>query len=152
MELDTIVLYLCRQIKKQKYETQIEICNCLNACFLQTSNIMASGVLNPTDEEICLVQVKVNDENNNWKYKRSPQKCPLQLFVDGNKLHFFVKGLPVTSYVRIYESTKETECVSFCIDITSHEEVPLPTSLTDGSYVVIVTVCNEMYKGTFAIQ
>ena len=52
----------------------------------------------------------------------------------------------------IYESTKETECVSFCIDITSHEEVPLPTSLTDGSYVVIVTVCNEMYKGTFAIQ
>uniref|UniRef100_UPI003FEDE047 hypothetical protein n=1 Tax=Alloprevotella sp. TaxID=1872471 RepID=UPI003FEDE047 len=120
--------------------------------FMQTSNIMASGVLNPTDEEICLVQVKVNDENNNWTYKRSPQKCPLQLFVDGNKLHFFVKGLPVTSYVRIYESTKETECVSFCIDITSHEEVPLPTSLTDGSYVVIVTVCNEMYKGTFAIQ
>lgn len=23
--------------------------------FIQTSNIMASGVLNPTDEEICLV-------------------------------------------------------------------------------------------------
>lgn len=121
--------------------------------FIQTSNIMANGGLNSTDEEICLVHVKVNDDNNNnWKYKRSPQKCPLQLFVDGNKLHFFVKGLPVTSYVRIYESTQGTECVSFCIDITSHEEVPLPTSLTGGSYVVIVTVCNEMYKGIFAIQ
>lgn len=119
---------------------------------LQTNVALANGNMVIADEEICLVQVRTDDDNKKWTYKRTPQKCPLQLFIEGNKLHFFVDGLPVTSNVRIYESIKETECASFYIDVASHEEVSLPASLTGGDYVVIVAVCDEIYKGTFALQ
>lgn len=120
--------------------------------FIQANIIMANGGLNSTGEEICLAQVKANDDNNNWTYKRSPQICPLQLFIEDNKLHFFGGDVPVTSRVRIYESVKETDCASFCIDIASHEEVSLPETLAGGNYTIIITVCNNIYKGFFELQ
>ena len=122
--------------------------------FLQTNIALANSNTSMTDEEIYLVQVKTNEngETSEWKHKRSPQRCPLRLFIEGNKLHFFGGDLPMTSSVRIYESAKETECASFCIDIASHEEVSLPETLAGGNYTIIVTVCNNIYKGFFELQ
>ncbi len=121
--------------------------------FLLMGVVQATNKMDLPGEEICLRQIAANNSGNlpQWDYNRVPQKCPLLLNLYENKLYFLAENISVVSNVRIYEYINEIECANFCIDGKSCEVFPLPASWREGDYVIVVTIGDRHYKGTFSL-
>lgn len=83
-------------------------------------------------------------------YKRGPMVSPIRLYSVSVGLLYYAENGTIAS-IRVTKIEDESESVTYVTSGQQNEVFPLPASWREGDYVIVVTIGDRHYKGTFSL-